>query len=433
MDSNIIAALDIGTHQTRLLIGNYLNPTHQQVLGLGVSLSQGVNRGRITNIAQASISIRQALEQATEMAEAEIHQVRVGIGGSRMICRKAHGMILRKDGQQEIQEADLQQLHQEIYGHLLPDGWEMVGVIPLGYQIDYEEETMDPVGRLGVRLEGEYLILAVESQMLNHLRRSLEKAGLHAEEWMLTPVSSTEAVINAQEKEAGIAVVDIGSGTTDLAIYSNGRLQYISSLPVAGQDITRDLMEGCQLPEDKAELLKIRFGSAWKDQIPEDEYISVRNFQHRPPHVISRKNVSHIIEARILDILEWVHSELIKSGLDEQLTAGLVLTGGAAQLPGLEAMATIVCQQPTRVGHPNQYATPGARGLSDLSSPGQSGTLGLLRGCSGQDFLPTQFSQKPKTGFRFSKANTRPLHRVSVWWKQAQALLLDESADYVFD
>jgi len=433
MDSSIIAALDIGTTLTRVVVARQQEFDRWEVIGVGVSPTQGVIQGTIHNIAQAALSVREAVKIAEEASDTEIHQVRVGVGAAQVRSMFAQGMVIREDSQQEISSQDLRKLDEEIYRQIIPDGWEMVNCLPIQYQIDHEEGIHDPIGRVGVRLEGEYLVLAAESRAMENLRRTLEKADLAVDECLVTSVASAQPVLTEEERRAGVCVVDIGGGATRLSVYIDGGLQYFSSFPVGGNLFTEDLAKGCGITLSKAELLKTKYGSAWVEDASSQDYIAVQCLPHRKAQEISRKNMAHILEARLLDILEWVHTILIVGGYEDQLMAGLVFTGGGAQLPGIEKLATIVCQQQIQIGYPNQSVQSHKPGKCNPSCPSLAGLFGIMMGGNTLGLLPGWSSDEPRPTVNLQQLSQLGRENMTYWWQKARDLLLDTEGDYVFE
>lgn len=375
-ESEIIVGLDIGTTKICAIVGRKTEFGKLDILGLGKAESLGVSRGIVNNIQKTIESIKIAVEQASAKSDVVIKQVYVGIAGQHIKCIRHKGTIVRANADEEIAQIDLDRLSNDMKRLVMQPGDEIIHVIPQEYTVDGESGIKDPVGHPGVRLEGTFNIITGQIKAAKNIKRCVEKADLRAMGLFLEPLASAEAVLTEEEKEAGVALVDIGGGTTDLAIFQDGIIRHTAVIPLGGNVITEDIKEGCSVMHKQAEALKVKFGSALADEAKENEIISIPGLRGREPKEISVKNLAFIIQARVEEIFELIHYEIKCSGYYKKLNAGIVVTGGGAQLKNLAQLVEYVTALDTRIGYPNEHLSKSAG--DDVRSPMYATAIGLV-------------------------------------------------------
>ena len=375
----ISVGLDIGTTKIVALVGQKNEFNKVEILGLGKSKSLGVHRGVVNNITQTIQSIQQAVEDAKLNSGHEISEVVVGIAGQHIRSIQHSDYITRPNPEEVINEADIQDLIQQVYKLVMLPGEEIIHVLPQEYKVDGQAEIKEPVGMHGGRLEANFHVVVGQVSSIKNIGRCIKSAGLNMANITLEPLASSEAVLSFEEKEAGVALIDIGGGTTDLAIFKDGIIRHTAVIPFGGNVITEDIKEGCSIIEKQAELLKIKFGSAWPGENKDTEIVSIPGLRGRDPKEISLKTLSKIINARVVEIIEQVYLEIKNYGHNEQkkkLIAGIVLTGGGSQLKHLKQLVEYITGMDTRVGYPSEHLAGNTQ--EAVSSPLFATAVGLL-------------------------------------------------------
>ena len=375
----ISVGLDIGTTKIVALVGQKNEFNKVEILGLGKSKSLGVHRGVVNNITQTIQSIQQAVEDAKLNSGHEISEVVVGIAGQHIRSIQHSDYITRPNPEEVINEADIQDLIQQVYKLVMLPGEEIIHVLPQEYKVDGQAEIKEPVGMHGGRLEANFHVVVGQVSSIKNIGRCIKSAGLNMANITLEPLASSEAVLSFEEKEAGVALIDIGGGTTDLAIFKDGIIRHTAVIPFGGNVITEDIKEGCSIIEKQAELLKIKFGSAWPGENKDTEIVSIPGLRGRDPKEISLKTLSKIINARVIEIIEQVYLEIKNYGHNEQkkkLIAGIVLTGGGSQLKHLKQLVEYITGMDTRVGYPSEHLAGNTQ--EAVSSPLFATAVGLL-------------------------------------------------------
>ncbi|MBL8002239.1 MAG: cell division protein FtsA [Flavobacteriales bacterium] len=373
----IVVGLDIGTTKIACIVGRRNEQGKIEILGLGKTRSEGVSRGVVSNIQKTEDSIREAVREAGDMAGVDISTVNVGIAGQHIRSMHHRGMITRQSLEDEIRQGDIDALVDDMYKLVMPAGEEIIHVLPQEYIVDGEQGIKDPIGMSGVRLEANFHIISGQITAARNINKCVHRAGLEVTELILEPLASADAVLSQEEKEAGVVLVDIGGGTTDIAIFSDNIIRHTAVIPFGGEVITNDIKMGCGILTHQAELLKTRFGSALAAENKENEVVSIPGLKGRDPKEISVKNLAHIIQCRMEEILEHVYFEIKNSGLEKQLTAGgIVLTGGGAQLKHLRQLTEYVTGLSTRIGYPNEHL--GSSKVGDITSPLYATGVGLV-------------------------------------------------------
>ena len=378
----IVVGLDIGTTKICAIVGRRTKNGKIEVLGIGKAESAGVTRGVVANIDKTVQGITQAVDIAGAQSNVEIRIVNVGIAGQHIKSLQHRGLITRRDINSEISRKDIDKLIEDMYNLVMPPGEEIIHVLPQEFTIDNEPGIKDPVGMAGVRLEANFHIISGQVTAVKNIVKCVNKAGLESSELILEPLASSESVLSEEEKEAGIVLVDIGGGTTDVAIFHEGIIRHTAVIPFGGNSITEDIREGCSVMRNIAEQLKVRFGSALADENKENEIVCVPGLRGREPKEISVKNLAFVIQARMEEIVEHVYYEIKTSGYEKKLIGGIVITGGGAQLKHLPQLVEFVTGLDCRVGYPNEHLAKNEvlpkSVYEDLQSPAFATGIGLL-------------------------------------------------------
>lgn len=371
-----VVALDIGTTKICVIVGRKNEMGRIEVAGWGRVPSEGVRRGVVANIDRTVQGIINAVDAAEKMSNMEIRDAQVGIAGQHIKSLQHQGILTLADADKEINPSDIQLLMEDMTKLALPPGDTILHIIPQEYAVDSEEGIVDPVGMCGHRLYGNFHVITGQMTAYNNITRCVERAGLNVSALTLEPIASAAAVLSEEEKEAGVALVDIGGGTTDITIFQEGIIRHTAVVPFGGDVITKDIKEGCTVMYDQAEKLKIKFGSALAEEIVDNRIITIPGLKGRDPKEISEKNLSRIIQARLEEILDLVLWEIKRSGYDRKLIAGMVLTGGGALLKNIAALAEYHTGLGTRIGLPTEHLASGFR--DEMSSPIYATAVGLL-------------------------------------------------------
>lgn len=371
----IYVGLDIGTTKIVVMVGRKNEYGKLEILGLGKTESVGVSRGQVVNIDKTVQSIKTALEEAEAKTGYKITRVNVGIAGQHIKSIQHHGIKTRNQAETEITQADIDSLIEDMYKLAMLPGEEIIHVIPQEYMVDSESGIREPIGMCGRRLEANFHIITGSIGAINHLIKCVKKAGLEVSELTLEPLASADAVLSHDEKEAGVVLVDIGGGTTDIAIFQDSIIRHTAVIPFGGNIITEDIKEGCTIIKSQAELLKIKFGSALSRENSENEIVSIPGLRGREPKEISLKNLAYIIEARMEEIIEHVFYEIRSSGFEKKIIAGIVITGGGATLKHVPQLFEYVTGMDTRIGFPNEHL---AKGAEEVTSPVYATGVGLV-------------------------------------------------------
>ena len=350
-----------------------------KILGVGKSISLGVHRGVVNNITQTIQSIQQAVSEAEELSGIKVDGVTVGIAGQHIRSLQHSDYITRNNSEQVIDETDIEKLINQVHKLVMLPGEEIIHVLPQEFKVDGQAEIKEPIGMYGGRLEANFHVVVGQVSSIRNIGRCIKSAGLDLDGITLEPLASANAVLSNEEKEAGVALIDIGGGTTDLAIFKDGIIRHTAVIPFGGNVITEDIKEGCSIIEKQAELLKVKFGSAWPGENKENEIVSIPGLRGRDPKEISLKNLSKIIHARTVEIIEQVYLEIKNYGHEEQkkkLIAGIVLTGGGSQLKHLKQLVEYVTGMDTRVGYPNEHLAGDTD--KNVTSPLYATAVGLV-------------------------------------------------------
>ncbi|MFW6352066.1 MAG: cell division protein FtsA [Bacteroidota bacterium] len=376
VSSEIIVGLDIGSTKIACIVGRKNEYGKIEILGLGKSPSMGVSRGVVANIQHTVDSIRSAVSEAEQHAGVQIRVVNVGIAGQHIRSLQHRGSIMRNSIDEEIAQKDVDDLIDNMFKLVLPPGEDIIHVIPQDYIIDNEQGIRAPIGMSGICLEANFHIITGQLAAARNIEKCVTKAGLEIDDLILEPLASSEAVLSAEEKEAGVALVDIGGGTTDIAIFQDNIIRHTAVIPLGGNVITEDIKEGCAIIKTQAEALKVNFGSTLASENKDEEIVSIPGLKGREPKEISLKNLASIIQARTEEIVEHVYYQIRSSGFENKLIAGIVLTGGGSQLKHIAQLTSFITGMDTRIGYPGEHLAKAAS--DEVSKPMHATGVGLV-------------------------------------------------------
>ncbi|MDF2380151.1 cell division protein FtsA [Nostoc ellipsosporum NOK] len=374
----IIVGLDIGTTKIAVIAGRKNEYGKLDILGFGKSNSNGVKHGQVLNIDETIKAIRAALDNCfASNPNLEINEVYVGIAGHHIKSLQTRGDLVRQSTDEEITQKEIDQLISDQYKTYIPAGDQIIDVIPQEYTVDNFQNIVKPIGYGGVKLGANFHIITGDKNAIRNINRSVEKSGLHTKDLVLQPLASSSAVMAQEDLEAGVAIVDIGGGTTDLAVFAEGVLRHTAVIPFAGENITNDIKTGLGVLKTQAEQMKTQFGSALANEAKANAYITIPGLRGMPAKEISVKNLANIIQARMSEILDFVTYHLKQVGMDNrQLNGGIVLTGGGSQLRHLIQLTEYTTGLPARIGFPNEHLAAGH--IEELAKPTYSTCIGLI-------------------------------------------------------
>jgi len=375
-EEKIVVGLDIGTTKICAIVGRKNAYGKLEVLGMGKAESEGVIKGIVTNIDKTVFAIGKAIKEASDMSGIDIGLVNVGIAGQHIRSSIHHGSITRNSKDDEISIEDVNRLTEDMYRIVIPPGSEIIHVMPQDYMVDYEEGIKDPVGMSGVKLEADFHIITAQTSAINNINKCVRRGGLEIEDLILEPLASSLAVLSEEEKEAGVCLIDIGGGTTDVAIFYDNIIRHTAVIPFGGNILTSDIQHGLMVMAKQAEQLKTRFGKAIAEEASPNEIVSIPGIRNRTAKEISVKNLSNIIQARMEEIIEMAHTEIISSGFENRLAGGIVITGGGSQLSCLKQLVEYMTGMDARIGYPNEHL--GKSKIDAVKSPMFATAVGLV-------------------------------------------------------
>ena len=377
--SRVIVGLDIGTTKIACFIGRKNEHNKIEIISMGKSESLGVMHGVVANIEKTVQSITAAVNSAQVCNEGSliIKNVYVGIAGQHIKSIQHRGMYTKRDNTSEISQEDIDFFVDDMHKMVMPPGEEIIDVIPQEYIVDGSPEIKEPIGMAGVRLEANFHIITGQINNVMNIKKCIERANLNVRDIILEPIASADAVLSDEEKEAGIVLVDIGGGTTDIAIFQDGIIRHTAVIPFGGNVITNDIKEGCKILSRHAEALKIKYGSASASENKENEVVCIPGLRGREPKEITLKNLSSIIQARMEEIIELVNYEIKNSGYSKKLIGGIVVTGGGAQLKHLTQLFEYMTGMDTRIGYPTEHLA-NSNDIENIESPMFSTGIGLV-------------------------------------------------------
>lgn len=384
---DVVVALDIGTTKVCCLAGRKNEHGKLEILGVGKVDSIGVLRGVVSNIEKTVSAIREAVEIAERQARMKFRTVHVGIAGQHIKSLQHRGILTRESDHTEIARRDIDRLVNDMFKLVLPPGDKIIHVFPQEFTVDSEQGIVDPIGMCGVRVEANFHIITGQITAVNNIFRCIEKAGLKVGDLTLEPIASADSTLFEEEKHAGVALVDIGGGTTDITIFHEGIIRHTAVIPFGGNVITADIKEGCTVLQPQAEKLKTKFGSAMSTEVFDNRIITIPGLRGRDHKEISEKNLSRIIQARMEEILDYVLWEIRRSGYERKLIGGIVLTGGGALLNHLDKLVEYHTGMSCRIGMPVEHLAHGYH--EGVNSPIFSTAIGLiLRGLQDVEARP---------------------------------------------
>ena len=374
-EGKIIVGLDIGTTKVACIVGRKAENGKIEILGYGKTISTGVKRGVVTNIFDTVEAIKTAVKQASDQSGVEINRVSVGIAGQHIKSLQHRGVLMRDSHDTEISEAELERLRNDTFKINMTPGEEIIDVIRQDTYVDGELAT-NPVGMLGNKIEANFHVIIGQTSAAKNIIKCIQSAGLDMDYMILEPIASAQAVLDDEEKDAGVVLVDIGGGTTDIAIFKDKKIQHTAVIPFGGNIITDDICTGCSNIKHYAEEVKVKFGSALASENRDDEVVSIPGIRGREPKEISFKNLAHIIQARLEEIFELVNYEIQKAKSENQLIAGIVLTGGGAMMRHIQQLAEFKTGLEVRIGYPNEHLNQTE--MKEMSSPMFSTGIGIV-------------------------------------------------------
>ncbi len=374
--NRIVAAIDIGTTKIVSLIGQLNEHNRLEILGISRSPSKGVKRGVVLNIEETVNAIQNTINEAQEQSGLKFSEVFVGIAGQHIKSVRNRGYVNRDSYEDEITREDLSELIKDMYKIPVNVGEEIIHVLPQNYIVDNETGVKNPVGMFGKRLEANFHIVIGQISSARNIEKCIKRVDLDVKQLILEPLASSAAVLTDDEKEAGVALVDIGGGTTDVAVYYDDVIRHTAVIPFGGNVVTRDIKEGCSILQRQAESLKMQFGSALGDLAQEDKVVTIPGISGRDPKEISFKSLAYIIQSRMEEIIDAVIYEIENSGFIDKLSAGIVLTGGGAMLKNLNQLVKFKTGMDVRIGYPNECLAPDTP--EEINQPMYSTSIGLL-------------------------------------------------------
>jgi cell division protein FtsA len=394
-EAPIIVGLDIGTTKIAAIAGRKNEYGKLDILGFGIAKSNGVQHGQVLNIDQTIKAIQQALENCYESnPDLEISEVYVGIAGHHIKSLQTRGDIVRQDPDIEIKRHEIEQLINNQRKTFIPAGDQIIDVIPQDFHVDNIPNVKDPIGYNGVKVGANFHIITGDRNAIRNINRAVERSGLSTKDLVLQPLASASAVMSDIDMEAGVAILDIGGGTSDLAVFYEGILKHTAVIPFGGENITNDIRMGLGVLKTQAEAMKVQFGSALADEAKANAYITIPGLKGMPAKEISVKNLAAIIQARMSEILDFVTYHLKQVGLDSRaLNGGIILTGGGSQLKHLIQLTEYTTGLNARIGLPNEHLAPNH--IDELKKPMYATCIGLiLKGYSDYDHKYKEFTEK---------------------------------------
>ncbi len=390
----IIVGLDIGTTKIAAIAGRKNEYGKLEILGFGRANSNGVKHGQVLNIDETIKAIRMALDNCyASNPNLAISEVYVGIAGHHIKSLQTRGDIVRQHTDDEITQREIDQLIADQYKTYIPAGDQIIDVIPQEFTVDNFQNIPNPIGYGGVKVGANFHIITGDKNAIRNINRAVEKSGLQTKDMVLQPLASAAAVMGQEDLEAGVAIVDIGGGTTDLAVFYEGILKHTAVIPFGGENITNDIKTGLGVLKTQAEQMKVQFGSALSNEAKTNAFITIPGLRGMPAKEISVKNLANIIQARMSEIMDFVTYHLKQVGLDHKmLNGGIVLTGGGSQLKHLIQLTEYVTSLNARIGYPTEHLTAGH--IEELAKPTYSTCIGLiLKGYSDYEHNRKQFEQ----------------------------------------
>jgi len=373
VDRKMIVGLDIGTSKVVAIVGAINDEGGLEIVGLGSHPSRGLKKGVVVNIESTVQSIQRAIEEAELMAGCQIHSVYAGIAGSHIRSLNSHGIVAIRD--HEVFPLDLERVIDAAQAVAIPADQKVLHILPQEYVIDTQEGIKEPLGMSGVRLEAKVHLVTCAVNASQNIEKCIRRCGLEVEDIILEQLASSYAVLTDDERELGVCLVDIGGGTTDIAIFTDGAIRHTGVIPIAGDQVTNDIAMALRTPTQNAEEIKIKYACALTQLAGADETIKVPSVGERPPRDLSRQALAEVVEPRYDELFTLVHAELRRSGYEDLIAAGIVLTGGTSKMEGVVELAEEIFHTPVRIGTPQNIT-----GLTDIvRNPIYSTGIGLLQ------------------------------------------------------
>lgn len=369
---NLIVALDVGTSKVVALVGEIMPDNKIEVVGIGTHPSRGLKRGVVVNIDATVNSIQRAAEEAELMAGCEIHSVFTGIAGSHIRSLNSHGIVAIRD--REVSQSDVDQVIDAAKAVAIPADQKILHVLPQEFVVDSQQEIRDPIGMSGVRLEAKVHMVTGAVSAAQNIVKCIRRCGLNVADISLQPLASSYAVLTDDEKELGVCLIDIGGGTTDLAVFTQGSIRHTAVIPIAGDQVTNDIAVALRTPTQNAEEIKIKHACCVANQVDDKEMVEVPGLGERPRREITKRSLAEVVEARYDELFSLIRNELRRSGFEDYIASGIVITGGGAKVKGATVMAEKHFAMPVRIGIPQ-----GVTGLTDIvRNPIYATAVGLL-------------------------------------------------------
>lgn len=432
--SEIIASLDIGTSKICVVIGtqSQYDSSKLEVLGIGGAAADGIVRGMIVNIDKAAIAIKQALQAAEEDSGININIVNVNIAGKHLSGACHHGSITRDSIEEEITLEDITKLTNDMYRIVPPLGTSIVHAMPQEYTIDYEIVTQDPVGMSGIKLEANFHIITAKTHAIQNIHKCVKKAGVEANMIMASALAASLAILTDEEKEAGVCLIDFGASIINLVIFVDAMIRYTATIPLGGDMITSDIQQSCMVMERQAELLKVNFGTIGPDALSNQALVTIPGLRNRRPKEVPTTNLTKIIEARVEEIVTFIHEEIVNSNFYEKLVAGIVVTGGTSNLPGTQSIIQQITGLDTRLGFPDEYLEEGSR--KTLKNPAYATAVGLtLAGFKTLDYREAYYKSAQSADLQATRKNIKKSKKSSFSFARmltkTKAFLVDDYED----
>ena len=399
----MIVGLDIGTSKVVALVGEVNENGEVEIVGIGSHASRGLKKGVVVNIESTVQSIQRAVEEAELMAGCQIHSVYVGIAGSHIRSLNSHGIVAIRD--REVQSPDVERVIDAAQAVAIPADQKILHILPQEFIIDNQEGVKDPLGMSGVRLEAKVHLVTCAVNAIQNIEKCVRRCGLEVEDVILEQLASSYAVLTDDEKELGVCLVDIGGGTTDIAIFTEGAIKHTGVIPIAGDQVTNDIAMALRTPTQHAEEIKIKYACALTQLTGADETIKVPSVGERPPRDLSRQALAEVVEPRYDELFTLIQAELRRSGFEDLIPAGIVLTGGTSKMEGAVELAEEIFHMPVRLGAPNAVS-----GLMDIvRNPIYATGVGLLNYGQNQGVTATKSTAiQPELGF---------VERIKQWFK----------------
>jgi cell division protein FtsA len=425
-----VAAIDIGTTKIVAIVGKKNENGKIEILGLSKALSKGVKRGVVLNIEETVNAIQTTVEDVQKRSGILFSEVFVGIAGQHIKSMKNRGYLIRDAYEDEIQKEEVFKLIEDMHKIHIDIGEEIIHVIPQNFIVDNETGVKSPIGMCGRRLEANFHIVIGQVAAAKNIEKCIRKANLTVKDMILEPLASSDAVLTDDEKEAGVVLVDIGGGTTDVAVYYDNIIRHTAVIPFGGNVVTKDIKEGCAILQRHAEQLKIQYGSALGDIAPEDKVVSIPGISGREPKEISFKSLAYIIQSRMEEIIDAVNFEIQNSGYADKLAAGVVITGGGAMLKHLPQLMKFKTAMDVRIGLPNEHLAGSAK--NEINQPMYATSVGLImRGFEYLDTYKKTFNAGSLEEFVKPKAMQTDFHKEQVKEKAIQDMETEEEEAFV--